>query len=92
MEIHEFLPLPSVFDSTPDPVRGFIYSALQLKALQQLYTEARSRSGKALSQNVLDTLQVEIEVSLRSPLARLTISPWATLTMGTVFRFFFVSI
>ena len=65
MEIHEFLPLPSVFDSTPDPVRGFIYSALQLKALQQLYTDARSRSGEALSQNVLDTLQVAIDVSVQ---------------------------
>jgi putative hemolysin len=63
VKVHEFLPLPSVFHSTPDPVREFIYSALQFKALQQLYTEARSRSGEALSQNVLDTLQIEIDVS-----------------------------
>lgn len=63
MEIREFLPLPSVFHSTPDPVREFIYSALQLKALQQLYLEARGRSGEALSQNVLDTLQIKIDVS-----------------------------
>lgn len=61
--ISEFLPLPAVFNSTPDPVKEFIYSALRLKALQQLYTDARGRSGEALSQNVLDTLQVAIEVS-----------------------------
>jgi putative hemolysin len=63
VEISEFLPLPAVLNSTPDPVREFIYSALRLKALQQLYTEARCRSGEALSQNVLDTLQISIDVS-----------------------------
>ena len=63
MEIREFLPLPSLFDATPDPVREFLYSALQLKALQQLYTEAQGQSDQALSQNVLDSLQVAVQVS-----------------------------
>ena len=63
MEIRDFLPLPAVFDATPDPVRELVYSALRLKALHQLYSRARCRSGEALSQNVLDTLQVSIEVS-----------------------------
>jgi hypothetical protein len=66
VEIRDFLPLPSVFDSTPDPVREFIYSALQLKALQRLYTDARGRSGEALSQKVLDALQVSVDVSRKT--------------------------
>ncbi|HEY1215755.1 MAG TPA: lysophospholipid acyltransferase family protein [Bryobacteraceae bacterium] len=65
VEIRAFLPLPSIFDSTPDVVRNLLYSALQVKALQNLYMEARGRSTKSLSQNVLDTLQVTVDVSVQ---------------------------
>lgn len=63
MNSQEFIPLPAVLGSTPDLVREFIDSALQLKALLRLYQDARGGSSHALSQNVLDTLQVSIQVS-----------------------------
>ena len=52
VEIHDFLPLPSVFDSTPDPVREFIYSALHGMVLDSVLLRVRP-DIKVLTNGVL---------------------------------------
>ena len=64
---------PELFGGAPDAVREFLYSALQLKALQQLYDDARSRNTACLSRAALDQLDVQIEVTAED-LGRIPIS------------------
>src|SRR5882757_2108925 len=51
-----------LFGSTPAPIRDFLYSALQLRDLQDLYTRARGTSHATLSRAVLDLLNIRIQL------------------------------
>src|SRR4051794_431882 len=54
---------PGLFGGAPDTVREFLYSALQLRDLQKLHDDARSRSAPSLSQGVLDQLNIQVKAS-----------------------------
>src|SRR4051812_12125409 len=51
-----------LFGSAPRPVRDFLYSALQLRDLQDLYTRARGTSHPTLSRAVLELLNIRIQL------------------------------
>ncbi len=54
---------PELFGGAPDAVREFLYSALQVRDLQKLYDDARSRDASSLSQAALDELDIHVEVT-----------------------------
>ena len=51
-----------MFGSAPRPIRDFLYSALQLRDLQDLYTRARGTSHATLSRAVLELLNIRIQL------------------------------
>ena len=54
---------PDLFGSAPHIVREFLYAALGLRDLQDLYDVARSRHAPCLAQAVLDDLQIDVKVT-----------------------------
>ena len=57
--------LGNLFGSTPRAVRELLYSALQLRELEELYARARAASHAILSRAVLDLLNIRVDVPVQ---------------------------
>lgn len=55
----------NVFGSASRPVRELLYSALQLRELEELYARARAASHAPLSRAVLDLLNIRVELPVQ---------------------------